>query len=240
MIALESVLKTGVTLREIEPGLHSVLAEDDAGAPYDSRAAGYDWLISQRWYSGLAWGVPPAKHADFILRAVTSRSDGWLLDVAAGSCVFSAAAYARTSRPLVVLDRSLGMLRRGMARLRELEGSLPDHVAFLQADAAALPFRADAMASVLCHGALHVFPSPSDVCAEFARVLAAGGSLHVSSLVLGRWLGDRYLGLLHRAGEVTQPRVASEVAALVEAKLGVPARLEVLGNFAFLSLETPA
>lgn len=236
MIALADVLAPGQPIREVEPGLFSVLAAGDEGAAYDTRAAAYDWLVSSRWYSQLAWGVAPAVHTDFITRALTGEPEGWVLDVAAGSCVPSAAAYPKTSRPVVVLDRSLVMLRRGMARVRESNGSIPPHLFFLQADATALPFRSDSFATVLCHGALHVFPSPRPVCSEWKRVLARSGSLFVSSLVRGRWLGDRYLALLHRAGEIAQPRTPDEVAGLLEAALGAPAQVNVLGNFAYLSL----
>ncbi len=236
MIALKEVLVAGHPIRELEPSLFSALDPDDEGAPYDTRAAAYDRLVSTRWYNRVAWGVPPATHTDFITRALTSEAEGWVLDVAAGSCVASASAYPKTSRPLIILDRSLGMLRRGMARLRRLSGAIPPHVAFLQADATALPFRSDSMATVLCHGAFHVFSSPSAVCAEWARVLHTGGWLYVSSLVHGRWLGDRYLGLLHRAGEITQPRIPGEFAGFVEAKFEGSAQLKALGNFAYLSL----
>ena len=236
MIALDEVLAAGQPIRELEPGLFSVLDPDDEGAPYDTRAAAYDRLVSMRWYSQIAWGVPPATHTDFIVRALTFETDGWALDVAAGSCLASASVYPKTSRPLIILDRSLEMLRRGMARLRQSSGAIPPHVAFLQADANALPFRSGSMTTVLCHGAFHVFPSPSTVCAEWSRVLDSGGSLYVSSLVRGRWLGDRYLGLLHSAGEVTQPRTPGEFAGFVGAEFEGPAQLEALGNFAYISI----
>jgi SAM-dependent methyltransferase len=239
VIALADVLAPGRPIREVEPGLYSVLAAGDEGAAYDTRAAAYDRLVSSRWYSRLAWGVEPAVHTDFITRALCCDAEGWALDVAAGSCVPSASAYPKTSRPVVVLDRSLVMLRRGMARVRECHGSIPPGLFFLQGDATQLPFRSHSFASVLCHGALHVFPSPEPVCSEWKRVLARAGSLHVSSLVRGRWLGDRYLALLHRAGEIARPRTPGEVASLLEAELGAPAQISVLGNFAYVSLRRP-
>ena len=54
--------KVRVPIRELEPSLYSSLDRDDEGAPYDTRAAGYDWLVSMRGYSRVAWGVPPATH----------------------------------------------------------------------------------------------------------------------------------------------------------------------------------
>jgi SAM-dependent methyltransferase len=237
--ALDEILDPERRIREVEPGLLSALGPDDEGAPYDTRAAAYDRLVSTPWYSNLAWGVPPETHTDFIRQALTASSEGWVVDVAAGSCVASAGAYPDTARPIVVLDRSLAMLRRGMDLVRRTCGGLPPHLTFLQADATALPFRDDTLATVLCHGALHVFPSPSDVCAEWARVLRPGGDLHVSSLVRGRWLGDRYLSLLHRAGEITKPRSAEEVAATLASLMGAHAELRPMGNFAYVSLRLP-
>lgn len=236
MKGIDEVIAADRRLREIEPGLFSALDPDDQGAPYDSRAAAYDRLVTARWYSPVAWGVPTHRHAEFIADALGSETAGFALDVAAGSCVASAAAYAKTSRPVIVLDRSLEMLRRGMARLRELGGGIPSHVAFLQADAAALPLRPDALATVLCHGAFHVFDAPESICAEWRRVLRSGGGLFVSSLVRGRWLGDRYLGLLRRAGEIAPPRTPEEFAGFIESRVEGSARLEVVGNFAYLSL----
>src|SRR5262249_23849518 len=139
----------------------------------------------------------------------------------------------------VVLDRSRGMLRRGMTRLRHLHGAIPQHIVFMQADADALPLRTGSMTTVVCHGAFHVFSSPSEVCAEWVRVLRSGGHLYVSSLVQGRWLGDQYLWLLHRAGEVTHPLSAAEFAGFVEGEVGAPAQREAIGNFAYLSLRVP-
>src|SRR5262245_19459197 len=162
---LAEVLVSERPIREIEAGLFTVLDRGDEGAPYDSRAAAYDRLVSSTLYSRVAWGVSPAVHTEFIARGLTSEDKGWVLDVAAGSCVPSAAAYLRTSRPVIVLDRSVGMLRRGMARLRHLHGRIPPHVVFIQADANTLPFRSGSVATVVCHGAFHLFSSPAAVCA---------------------------------------------------------------------------
>lgn len=240
MIAIDQVLAPGASLREVEPGLLSVLEPEDEGAPYDARAAVYDRAVASRLYSELAWGLDPARHEAFIERALGSKTDGWALDVAAGSCVASAAAYASCSRPLIVLDRSLGMLRRGRDRLAGLLGSAPPNIIFLQADAAALPLCEGSVGTVVCHGAFHVFSEPHAVSGEWARVLAPGGSLFVSSLIRGRWLGDRYLGLLHRAGEITEPRSASEFAAAVRSRFAGASDLETVGNFAYLSFPEAA
>lgn len=234
---LTEVLMPGQQIRELEAGLVSALDSSDEGATYDSRAAAYDRLVSSSLYSRVAWGIAASAHTDFVARALTSEDEAWVIDIAAGSCASSAIAYQMTSRPVVILDRSLGMLRRGMARLRDLHGTVPPNIVFMQADANALPFRARSMGTVVCHGAFHVFSDPSAVCAEWVRILEPGGWLYVSSLVRGRWLGDRYLGLLHRAGEVCRPRSAAEFAGLVESEVGGSAEIESIGNFAYLSLQ---
>jgi ubiquinone/menaquinone biosynthesis C-methylase UbiE len=235
--ALEAVLAPGTRLRELEPDLFSVLEPEDEVAHYDDKATAYDRLAASRIYSRLAWGIVPERFTRYIEDALASRSTGWVADVAAGSCVASAEAYVGCSRPILVLDRSIVMLRLGIARLRRIAGHVPENVVFLQGDANALPLRTDSMSTVLCHGAFHVFEAPEPVCTEWVRVLAPGGSLFVTSLVRGRAFGDAYLRLLHRAGEVAPPRSAAEFAAAIHPFWSGEPRLESQGNFAFLTYE---
>ena len=90
---LTELLAPGRPIRELETGLVSVLDPNDEGSPYDSRAAAHDRLVSSNLYSQVAWGVPPSTHADFIADGLTSDREGWILDVAAGSCASTALAY---------------------------------------------------------------------------------------------------------------------------------------------------
>jgi SAM-dependent methyltransferase len=103
----------------------------------------------------------------------------------------------------------------------------------VQADASALPIRSQSVATLLCHGAYHVFPETAQIVSEWRRVLEPRGSLFVSSLVRGRWIGDRYLGALHRAGEVAEPRSPGQFAAALKAECGRPIRCEAIGSFAY-------
>ena len=234
---LTEVLIPGRPIRELEAGLVSVLDPDEEGARYNSRAAAYDRLVSSTLYCRVAWGISPSAITNFVEGGLTSENEGWVIDIAAGSCASSAIAYQKTSRPLVIVDRSLGMLRRGIARVKDLHGTVPPNIVFMQADTSTLPFRAGSIETVVCHGAFHVFSDPSTVCSEWVRILKPGGGLYVSSLVRGRWLGDRYLELLHRAGEVTQPRSAADFAGVVESEMGESVHFTSIGNFAYLSLE---
>ena len=230
---LDSLIDARVTLREIEPQLFSALPPGDEGAHYDVFAAFYDRMVASPLYLRLAWGCTPSANAAFIRRAFESCGEGWVVDVAAGSCVDAVATYATTQRPTLVVDLSLAMLRRGMDRLRVLVRPLPENIIFLQADASSLPIRSNAVRTVLCHGAYHVFPAARDFVAEWRRVLHGEGAVFVSSLVRGRWFGDRYLNLLQRTGEVSAPFDAPRFAARLEETLDSPIHVETVGNFAY-------
>ena len=230
---LESILDGGAALREVGNGLFSVLDEGDLGAPYDRVAATYDRAVSSPRYLRLAWGVTREDNPRFIDDAVASAPTGWIVDVAAGTCVDAAARHAQGARPTIVLDRSLAMLRRARERVLAFRDEIPSGLVFLQADANALPFVDGGVSTVLCQGAYHVFPETTSLTREWARVLAPGGDVFVSSLVLGRWFGDRYLGLLRRSGEIAPPRTAAEFRERIERELGRDFELEAVGNFAY-------
>ena len=234
MVAMiESILEEPGRLREVEPGLFSVLDPGDAGAPFDRIAAAYDRAVSSPTYMRLAWGMTREDNARFIGGAVASAERGWLVDVAAGTCVDAAAIHARTTRPTVVLDRSIAMLRRARERVAAFGGGVPAEIVFLQADATAMPFAEGSITTLLCHGAYHVFQDTALLTDEWKRTLAPMGGLFVSSLVRGRWLGDRYLALLRRAGEIAPPRTAAEFRARLEQELSRAFAFEAVGNFAY-------
>ena len=67
---------------------------------------------------------------------------------------------------------------------------------------------------------------------EWQRVLHANGDLFVSSLVRGRSIGDRYLGLLHRSGEIAEPRSPEEFVRAVDGGANAHAPFRSAGNFA--------
>lgn len=236
---LSEVLSPGTIAREIEPGLYSVLAEGDVGAPYDRVAIVYDRAISTDLYLRLAWGITRSANGSFIGDAFKSADSGWIIDIAAGSCIDSAAHYAETQRPTIVLDRSVEMLQRGIERLKECCGDVPSHIYFLQADANALPLRDGIARTILCHGAYHVFHETKELTSEFRRVAGRGSDIFISSIVLGRWFGDRYLGLLQRTEEIAPPRTAAEFVTRLEVELQSPIEFERLGNFAYARAHRP-
>lgn len=199
-----SRLPAGLAI-EAQPGL-------DPGARYDGRAAGYDWLIGRELYNRLAWSTSPREYAAFAERAVDSAA-GPLLDVAAGTALATAAAYADSSRPVVVTDRSRDMLARAARRIA-VDGHVRPGIRFVQADAFDLPFQPGGFATVVCLGFLHLVDDPAVFLDRLRTQLRPGGRLFCSSLVAATPRGTRYLNLLHRAGEVAAPRTADELARL--------------------------
>lgn len=234
---LASLLEAGTAARPVEDRIWSVLAPDAAGQRYDGRARAYDALIGSALYNRIAWGTSPAAYAAFA-RGAAQHGPGALLDAGCGTLVSTAAVHAASGRPTVLVDLSLDMLRAGRDRVRALAGAVPEHLHFLQADLRALPFRKQAFGSVLAPGMLHIFDDLETVTRELARVTAPEGALFASSLVSDRWLGARYLGVLHGAGEVAPPRSLTELVARLEGAssgLAAPVAARREGNMAFVT-----
>jgi SAM-dependent methyltransferase len=203
----------------------------DAGAPYDRRAAVYDRLVRSRAYNRLAWSCGPGDYAGFAAAALAARR-GPVLEAAAGSAAATAALHRRSGRPTVLVDLSRAMLERAAARLAADGGAVPARIQLVQADLTALPFPAGGFPTVLALGAVHLFDDVATLVAPLRAQLAPGGALHVSGLVAETGRGRRYLELLHRAGEVAAPRTAEEL----HAALGRPAAFGVTGCMAFAEL----
>lgn len=160
------------------------------------------------------------------------------MDAGCGTLVSTAAVHARSARLTVLVDLSLDMLTAGRDRIRALAGRVPDHLLFLQADLCNLPLRSRSFGAVLSPGMLHLFSDTDTVTCELARVTAPSGAIFASSLVNDRWLGARYLALLHRAGEVAIPRSFRQLAerlATSSSGLAAPVKARRVGNMAFVT-----
>ena len=230
---LNDLLKPGVPIREIDKSIYSVFKAGNESADYDSKAAAYDRMVSSNLYLRAAWGVTRNQFMDFIDQAFVSRN-GPILDLAAGTSLDAVHSYEKSRRPTLVLDLSLAMLQKGAERLRTSLGHIPGNIAFLQADALDLPIADGKISTLLSHGSFHLLPSIETAVAEWKRVLSNEGNIFVTSLVRERWLGNQYLKLLHRAGEVSAPRTAEEVQSILSNGLGVPIEKEISGNFVFV------
>jgi SAM-dependent methyltransferase len=217
----------------------STLPAGTPAAPYDGRAMLYDWLIGNRFYNRLAWGLDPAAYAAFA-REASHWGTGPLLDAGCGTLVSTAQIHARAVRPTILVDLSVGMLQAARARLLAINCQLPQQLVLLQADIRDLPFRSGAFATVLCPGMLHLFEDVETVTSGLARVAAADARIFATSLVTDRWLGRHYLGLLNRAGEVAAPRSAAELLRrLCSNGSGLAPSLaaRTIGNMAFITAQ---
>jgi len=143
-----------------------------------------------------------------------------------------AGAYAEADRPLLLVDRSLGMLVAARDRIADhAGGTMPNSVTLLQADANDLPLRDESIDTVLSMGMLHLFDDTAGHVGELGRDLAPGGTLFAIGLVAEQWPGRAYLRLLHRAGEVAAPRRFDEIREAVAS--GLDAAVE--GGMAFFT-----
>ncbi len=195
---------------------------------YERHSVGYDTLVGSRLYNRVVWGADTRDYAAFARHAVAS-APGPLLEVAAGSCLFTADAYLGSDRTIVLTDRSSGMLREAARRLT-LDGVLRPGTRHVQADAFDLPFEAGEFDTALCLGFLHLVERPGDLIDRLQRLLAPGGRVFLTSLVADTPFGSRYLRFLHSRGVVAEPRTADELADLTGVSVrrrGAMAYLEV-------------
>jgi ubiquinone/menaquinone biosynthesis C-methylase UbiE len=239
---LSSLLTEGAGARSVSERIWSVLPPDATGQSYDGRAKAYDALIGNGLYNAVAWGTSPRSYTAFAQEAARHGS-GPLLDAGCGTLVSTATVHAASGRLTILVDLSLDMLLAGRDRVRALAGCVPDHLHFLQADLRDLPFRSQSFGAVLNPGMLHLFSDTQAVTGELARVTAQDGAIYMSSLVKDRWLGARYLALLHGAGEVALPRSLGQLVERLEAPasgLAAPILARREGNMAFVTANPAA
>jgi ubiquinone/menaquinone biosynthesis C-methylase UbiE len=217
--------------RLADEGIWSVLPEDAEETEWDSIGPTYDRVARTRLYTGLAWGANPADFTAYAREAMEATDDGGLLDVACGSLTFTDDVYARAARPVVLLDRSLGMLRMGRERLAKRGGN--PRLVLLHADGLALPFRDETFTTVASHGSLHAFEDLGSAVAELHRCLAPGGKLFLTGLVdTGRWIGLQAMKVMQRLPHFQTIYTADEITGIVA---GDRPSAEVRGNLVYVT-----
>ena len=229
----EPYLGEGVSLREVEPGLWTVLPPEQESQRYDGIVASYDRVIGSRLYQRLAWGNDPDDDVAFAREAAASGT-GPLLDAGCGSLLFTDAVHRESGRPTLLLDLSLGMLRRARQRLVDGAGALPTHTLLLQADVLETPLAPCAFETVLCPAILHLFDRPERLLARLAAALRPSGRLFVSALVTDRRFGRAYLRALERRGEVGCQLSLAELLDVARRATGLAFEGRVRGNMASL------
>jgi ubiquinone/menaquinone biosynthesis C-methylase UbiE len=180
------------------------------------------------------WGYDISELSDFTEITLDYRKSGWILDAGCGSLVFNAGTYARYSqRPVLMLDQSIQMLRAAKSRLIGLCGEVPSNVVFLQGDILHLPFTPQSFNTVFSLSVLHVIDNMHLMIGELWKVLKQEGNLSLTSLMLGRSVGDKYLRYLHQSGGVASPRNLRQILG-VFSDLRIPTDHYVRGNMVFI------
>ena len=186
---------------------------DDAGAPYDRRAAMYDRLVRSRLYNRVAWSTSPKDYTDFAAEAFAS-AEGPLLEVAAGSAAATASLHATSPRPTVLVDLSRPMLERAGRNIAGAAGGrahVTSRIRLVQADLFGLPPASQPFTTILGLGMTHLFDDVPELVRTLRAQLAPDGWLYLAGLVAETVRGRRYLELLHLAGEVAVPKSAGKL-----------------------------
>jgi len=232
---LSEIISEDVSLNLIEPDIYSVYSIGDPSGSYDSTGAStiYDVVACNRFYNWLMWGYSIKDYVTLCEDFPASSPEGWVLDLACGSLAFTAEIYANCSnRPVVFLDQSLKLLRKGKSRLEKLKGSIAENTFFLHADALQLPFKANIFQTVIALNLLHCLSDVQTVLKEIKRVLIDGGNSAITTLVQSKRWSTRYLNMLARAGALISRSPDKLLSAFND--LGMQVTLEIKGNLAFI------
>jgi len=234
---LHEVIKEFRAVRLVEADIYSVLSDPYRTSQYDRRAEVYDFVVGARLYNRVMWGASPRNYELFACAAIDSQAHGLILDAGCGSLLFTAGAYARSSKVVIACDRSLDMLRRARARLSKFGTSEHEHVILLQADLADLPFREGRFYAALSMNVIHHYADASTLIRNL-NSLTGGGHIYVTSLVINdRSVGDWYLRTLNRMGWLVHPRTAGELKELLEDALHTGLQFWTEGNMAYANTD---
>lgn len=229
---IESLLQ-GIELEEVEEGNFSCLGRNDRHSSYDTKVNAYDAVVGNPLYNRIVWGNWPSSYRTFCRQALMSTPGGTFLDAGCGSLVFTAKAYLEANNKwIVLLDRSIGMLRKGRARIKKLAGVVPKNVVFMQGDIFHLPFRDGVFDTVASFGVLHLFDEKVSLLAELKRVKRAQGQAFFSSLVGNNAVGRNYLQILRKSGEVATCHSSAALNSLLSS-LPFEYKLTTVGNMAY-------
>ena len=234
---LSEVISEDVSLNLVEPDVYSVYSTGDSPGAYDSIGAStiYDTVACNRFYNRLMWGYSIKDYATLCEDTLASSSEGWVLDLACGSLAFTAGIYANFSnRPVIFLDQSLKLLRKGKSRLEKLKGNISENMFFLHADALQLPFKAHIFHTVISLNLLHCI-GLNDVktaLKEIKRILTDSGNSAITTLVQsGRW-SNHYLNMLAGSGALISRSFDELISAFNDINMQVTH--EIKGNLAFI------
>jgi ubiquinone/menaquinone biosynthesis C-methylase UbiE len=148
------------------------------GRGYKSNADRYDdYILSRKLWSKIIvkiiWGIRDQEYSDKLIALIPDGFNGKLLDVPAGTAVFTCEKYRRMKdAEIVCLDYSREMLDHGVEKFKKLDIK---NVQCLEGDAGSLPFADNHFDMVLSMNGFHAFPDKERAFDEICRVLKPGG-----------------------------------------------------------------
>jgi SAM-dependent methyltransferase len=232
---LSKIISEDVILNLIEPDIYSVYSIGDSPGSYDTVGAStiYDVVACNRFYNWLMWGYSIKDYVVLCEDILASSSEGWVLDLACGSLAFTAEMYANClNRPVVFLDQSLKLLRKGKFRIEKLKGNIPKNMFFLHADALDLPFKANIFHTVISLNLLHCIDDVKTALKEIKRVLTDGGNSAITTLVQSSRWSNFYLNMLAGSGALIS-RSSDELLSEFN-NMGMQVTHKIRGNLALI------
>ena len=115
----------------------------------------------------------------------------------------------------------------------KLNGSIPNNVVFLHADAQQLPFRSGSFQTIIAMNLLHVLKDAASAAHELGTLLTEEGSISYTTLVLNKRIGDINLKLLGLFNLVV-PRTPDQLLKIFNEQ-EMPVKHYMKGNIMFIS-----
>ena len=235
LYTLSEIISEDISLNFVETDIYSVYSVGDSPGAYDSIGAStiYDVVACNRFYNRFMWGYSIKEYAALCEDRLAASSEGWVLDLACGSMAFTEEIYANCSnRPVVFLDQSLKLLRKGKSRIEKLKGSISENMFFLHADALQLPFNDNVFNTVISLNLLHCIDDVNTALKEIKRVLTASGNSAITTLVKGNRWSNRYLDMLAASGALVSRSFDEILSAFNDMEMHVTHKIQ--GNLAFI------
>lgn len=227
---LSAILLDDFTFRGVESSIYSVFPDNDSGNEYDTRFGSfYDLVACNPVYNRLIWGYSVKIYSQITSQALNSSQTGYVLDVGCGSLAFTAKIYSQyTERPVVLVDRSIKMLRMGKAQLLKQNGYIPENITFLHADALQLPFKENAFTTIISENLLHCLDDTGILLKQLKDMISENGNVYFTTLVRANRFADRYLETLANNGKLVS-RTANDHKKIFE-QTGFSIECQTIGN----------
>jgi len=234
---LAAMLLETFKLRTVEPNIYSVLPDNESGNEYDSEFGFiYDLVACNPIYNRLIWGYSVKIFSQTASEALHSSHDGHVLDIGCGSMAFTAKTYSQYSdRPVVLVDKSLKMIRMAKSRILKENGNIPDNIIFLHADALQLPFQTNTFTTILSENLLHCLGDTGLLLKQLKTIISKNGKMYFTTLVKSNRWADKYLQALADSDKLISRSVDDHKEIFKQ--VGMAAKYETMGNLLLIQCE---